>query len=97
MLELPTVDAIGIVRYPEGYRPTLRPRSRPLRIAACVMLVLFAAVAVSTTVVSLGRYCLTSDGADATGLPRRFAPKPLEPPSAPAPAGAKAAKGASRE
>ncbi len=68
-MELPHVDAVGVVRYPLGYEPSLRPRSWRMRVAAVLMLVVFSAVVISTTVVSIGRYCLTSDGADVQALP----------------------------
>lgn len=70
-MELPRVDAIGIVRYPSGYQPSARPRSPVLRLVAAVMLVVFLVVVVVTTAISLGRYCLTSDGADTSALPGR--------------------------
>ena len=47
-----------------------------------VMLTVFVVVVLVTTAVSLGRYCLTSDGADTRALPRRPAAKsaPATPP-----------------
>ena len=48
-------------RPPERY-------SRRQRALAGVLLVVFAAAAVVTTVLSLGSYCLTTDGADTRAL-----------------------------
>ena len=71
----PRVDPIGIVRYPEGFEATPRVYGRRLKTTAVVMLVIFSLVVVVTTGVSLGRYCLTSDGADVSGLvPWLFGP-----------------------
>jgi hypothetical protein len=39
------------------------------RTVALVVLLVFGLVVVTTTVVSLGRYCLTSDGGDTRQLP----------------------------
>lgn len=44
-------------------------RSR-VRIAAAAVAVVFALVATVTTVVSIGRYCITSDGGNTAALPR---------------------------
>ena len=74
-MELPRVDAIGIVRYPPGYQPSARQRSPILRLVAGVMLMVFLVVVVVTTAISLGRYCLTSDGADTSALPGRTSPE----------------------
>ncbi|HEX2574117.1 MAG TPA: hypothetical protein VH877_31515 [Polyangia bacterium] len=73
-MELPRVDAIGIVRYPPGYQPSERPRSPVLRLVAAVLLMVFLVVVVATTAISLGRYCLTSDGADTSALPGQRTP-----------------------
>jgi hypothetical protein len=45
------------------------PRSARVRIAAAAVVVIFAVVATVTTVVSVGRYCLTSDGGNTAALP----------------------------
>jgi len=42
--------------------------SRRQRVAAGVLLVVFAAAAIVTTALSLGSYCLTTDGADTRSL-----------------------------
>jgi hypothetical protein len=41
------------------------------RTVAAIIAVVFALVVVSTTVISLGRYCLTSDGGNTRELPSR--------------------------
>ena len=49
---------------------TLRSRFRsPLRVAAAVVAAAFLLVTLTTTVVSVGRYCLTSHGGDTRDLP----------------------------
>jgi len=44
-----------------------------MRVAAAAVIVVFALVATVTTVVSVGRYCITSDGGNTADLP---APRP---------------------
>ncbi len=64
----PTVDPLGIVRYPTGYAGAPRAYGPGLRLGAAALLVVFALVVVVSTGVSLGRYCLTSDGANVSRL-----------------------------
>ena len=45
------------------------PRSTRVRIAAAAIVLVFALVATVTTVVSVGRYCITSDGGNTAALP----------------------------
>ena len=49
---------------PPGLPATTRPRTRPIRLRVTALLVLgvFAAVNIATTVFSLGAYCLTTYG-----------------------------------
>jgi hypothetical protein len=63
-METPHVDAVGLVRYPEDYEAI--PRELPVwkRLFAAVLLLFFFAVTVVTGAVTLGAYCLTSDGGD---------------------------------
>jgi hypothetical protein len=42
------------------------------RVVATAVLAIFALVVTVTTVVSLGSYCLTSDGSNASGLPQSY-------------------------
>lgn len=54
------MNPVGLVEVPPGY--SVAPRSYPaaLRLGAALVLAVFAAVSVATTVYSLGVYCLTS-------------------------------------
>ncbi len=71
------MDPIGVVRYPKGY--SAQPRRYPASIQrlAWLMLVVFSLVVVITTGVSLGSYCLTSDGADVARLQPWLSPGPV--------------------
>lgn len=71
-MELPRVDPVGLVEVPEGY--TARPRRLPLplRLVAAGVLLAFGLVGTVTTVVSLGRYCLTSDATSPSPLQTRW-------------------------
>ena len=64
----PYVNPVGIVEYPPDFSGKPRRRPLALRIAAAAMLLLFAFVVVSTTVFSVGAYCLTSHGGDTRTL-----------------------------
>ena len=68
-LRLARVNPVGILELPAGGSGERRPASRGARLAALVLLALFAFVTVATTVASLGSYCLTSDGSDVRHLP----------------------------
>jgi hypothetical protein len=77
-LELARVNPVGILEVPIAYSPVSEDgeeggaRSRVAggtRLAALVLLALFAFVTVATTVSSLGAYCLTTDGGDLRELP----------------------------
>jgi hypothetical protein len=52
-------------------------RPWPLRLLAAALLVLFLGAAVTTTVISLGRYCLTTDGSDTRALPGGLRARPV--------------------
>jgi|HubBroStandDraft_3_1064219.scaffolds.fasta_scaffold33767_3 hypothetical protein len=63
-----------------GDQPLAAPapgRPWPLRLLAAALLVLFLGAAVTTTVVSLGRYCLTTDGSDTRALPGGLRARPV--------------------
>lgn len=64
----PRVHPVGLLERSE--EPSASPRrfSRSQRFAAMIFVVLFLLVTVVTTVVSLGRYCLTTDAADTRAL-----------------------------
>jgi len=70
-MKLPEIDAIGILRTPDGYTRSA-PVPLHIRILAGVVLFAFLAVMVTTTVVSLGQYCLTTDAANNAALPEAF-------------------------
>lgn len=70
-MRLPRLDPVGILHTPEGYTRTA-PVSWRMRLLAGIVLFAFVAVMVTTTVVSLGRYCLTTDAADNAALPVHF-------------------------
>jgi len=68
-MEPPRVNPIGLLESPGGFTSSPRPFSRPLRLLAGAMLAIFLAATVVSSVVSLGRYCLTTDAADTRMLP----------------------------
>lgn len=59
-MQLPQVNAVGLVEHPDNFARTTRVYSPGVRFAAAVVLAAFVAVSLATTVVSLGAYCLTS-------------------------------------
>ena len=68
ILEGPSPNAVGVLEYPEGYEASPRTYSRGLRWGALFFLALFFGVTVITSAISLGAYCLTSDGGDGRAL-----------------------------
>lgn len=64
----PGPNAVGVLEYPEGYEATPRQYGRGLRTVVWCLLALFAGVTIVTSAVSLGAYCLTSDGGDGRAL-----------------------------
>lgn len=70
-MRLPELDAVGVLHTPDGYERTA-PVPRHLRLMAAVVLFVFLSVMVTTTVVSLGQYCLTTDAANNAALPGAF-------------------------
>ena len=73
-MKLPRVNPVGIVEVPEDYQTTPRQWPAPLRWAATALLATFVLVTLTTTVVSLGQYCLTTDGGDVRHLPTLTSP-----------------------
>ncbi len=63
-METPHVDAIGLVRYPSDYEAMPRKVSPWKRLFAGALLLFFLTATVVTGAVTLGGYCLTSDGGD---------------------------------
>ena len=62
----------GVIEIPSDFQARRRRYSLIVRVVATAVLALFALVATVTTVVSLGSYCLTSDGSNASGLPQSY-------------------------
>ena len=73
-MEIPSVDPVGLTRRPQGYRMTPRAYPRHQRWLAALLLGGFVFTVVATTVLSLGAYCLTSDGENTRALPYRERP-----------------------
>ena len=63
-MELPRVNAVGVVEHPDGYEVTPRGYPAWLRTVAVAVLATFVLVVLVTSAVTLGAYCLTSDGGD---------------------------------
>lgn len=68
-MEPPRVNPVGLLETPEDLVSTPRRFSRPLRLLAGLLLVLFLLGTMVTTVISLGRYCLTTDSTNTPALP----------------------------
>lgn len=68
-MELPRVNAVGLVEQPEPSGREPREYSRWQRWAVFAVLIVFVAATLVTTTVSLGSYCLTTDGGDTRALP----------------------------
>ena len=69
-METPRVNPIGLVETPADFPSAPRRFSRRLRLLAGLLLALFFLGTVVTTVVSFGRYCLTTDATDTRALDR---------------------------
>ncbi len=80
-MEIPRINPVGVVEYPEGYETSPPKVSGPIRFFAALILLVFVVTTVVTTVVSLGRYCLTSDGGNISGLPASWEGTPTSNPS----------------
>ncbi|HXT20639.1 MAG TPA: hypothetical protein VN923_07820 [Thermoanaerobaculia bacterium] len=65
---LPVVDPVGVLQAPAGWRRRSAAASQRRRSLAMVVLAIFAAMTLATGALSLGAYCLTSDGADGRRL-----------------------------
>lgn len=70
-MEAPYVGPVGLTVVPPGFVQTPRRRAPGLRLAAALLLAVFAATVVVTSVRSLGAWCLTTRAADTRGLPTR--------------------------
>lgn len=67
-MNFPRVNSVGLREIPPGFQARRRRYSRTARVLATAVLSLFLLVVTITTVVSLGAYCLTSDGSNVSGL-----------------------------
>jgi hypothetical protein len=67
-VEPPRVNPIGLLETPPELTAAPRRFSGRLRLLVALLLALFALGTVVTTVVSLGRYCLTTDSTDTRAL-----------------------------
>jgi hypothetical protein len=70
-MKAPYVNAVGLTEYPQEFSGRARRVSLRLRLLAAMLIFVFGFVVVSTSVISIGNYCLTSDGGDTRDLPRR--------------------------
>ena len=70
-MQTPRVNPIGLLEQPEEVSASPRRFSRPQRLIAGIFVALFLLVTIASTVVSLGRYCLTTDAADTRALSRK--------------------------
>lgn len=78
-LPTPRVNAVGIIELPDGYAQSETRHSPSIRRMAWLFLVLFASVTLTTSILSLGAYCLTSDGGDGRALRQATATSAAEP------------------
>jgi hypothetical protein len=69
-MELSRVSSVGLTEMPPGFQARRRCHSLTARAVATAVLAVFILVVTVTTVVSLGSYCLTSDGSNTSGLPQ---------------------------
>jgi hypothetical protein len=67
-MEPPRVNPIGLLETPSDLASAPRSFSRRLRLLAGLLLALFFLGTVVTTVISLGRYCSTTDATDTRAL-----------------------------
>jgi hypothetical protein len=65
---IPRVNAIGLLESPPEFTTSPRRFSRPWRLLVGLVLALFLLGTVVTSVISLGRYCLTTDSTDTRAL-----------------------------
>ncbi len=82
-METPRVNPVGLVEVPEDYEASPRRFSGATRLFAGVFLLLFAAATLGTSIISLGAYCLTSDGGNTRALEesvQRWRAEPAAPP-----------------
>ena len=59
-MQAPRVNAVGILESPKGYHAKSRSYPRAAQIEAPIILAAFLFVSLTTSVLSLAAYCLTS-------------------------------------
>lgn len=74
-MRTPHVNPVGLTVTSAGYASRSRRLSLRLRVVAAALAILFAATVITSGVVSLGAYCLTSDGGDTRHLAPRRQPR----------------------
>lgn len=84
-MEAPRVNPVGLVETPSDYEAAPRGFSPLQRFFAGFLLLLFAAATIGTSILSLGAYCLTSDGGDTRALAESVRLRKAEPGEPPAP------------
>lgn len=67
-LPTPRINPVGMLEVPEGYVHGTGSHPPWIRRMAWVFLALFASVTITTSILTLGAYCLTSDGGDGRAL-----------------------------
>lgn len=68
-MELPRINPVGLLEGSEEFSTAPRRYAIWQRWAVLAVLVVFATMTLVTTAVSLGSYCLTTDGGDTRALP----------------------------
>jgi hypothetical protein len=68
-MQTPYVNAVGIVEEPVAYESRPRPYSSTARLIAGMLLGIFLFVSMTTSIVSLASYCLTSHAGAPFPLP----------------------------
>jgi hypothetical protein len=69
---IPRGNPIGLTEIPPDFQARRRRYSLTAHVVATALIVVFTLVVTVTTVVSLGSYCLTSDGSNTSGLPQGY-------------------------
>lgn len=67
-LPTPRINPVGVLEVPAGYVQGTGQHRPWIRRLAWVFLALFASVTITTSILTLGAYCLTSDGGDGRAL-----------------------------
>ena len=71
-MRIPEINPVGVLTRPETYAQTPRSYSPLVRAFAAILAATFLSVVVVTSAVSLGAYCLTSDGENTYALPTSY-------------------------